>query len=56
MGIYMYGHIPLYSSPISLSLYKVVVDYLSPTSLNPHYTCYKTPLFAFKDYFKTLTS
>ena len=30
---------------ISLSLYKVVVDYFSPTALNPHN---KTPLFALK--------
>ena len=38
---------------ISLSLYKVVVDYFSPTALNPHN---KTPPFAFKIYFKTLSA
>ena len=34
---------------ISLSLYKLMVDYFSPTALNPHN---KTPLFPFKNYFK----
>ena len=38
---------------ISLSLYKVVVDYFSPTALNPHN---KTPLFAFKNHFKTFSA
>ena len=39
---------------ISLSLYKVVVDYyFSPTALNPDN---KNPLFAFKNYFKTLSA
>ena len=38
---------------ISLSLFKVVVDYFSPTTLNPHN---KTLLFSFKSYFKTLSA
>ena len=38
---------------ISLSLYKVAVDYFSPTALNPHN---KPPLIAFKDYFKTFSA
>ena len=38
---------------ISLSLYKFVVDYFSPTALNPHT---KTPIFALRNYFKTLSA